>query len=210
MKKSVITLTILLFTAFVSFSQIETDTTKAANQQTVIDTTQAVAPPVKQEKQEKPKKQKQNKGNKIYFGGSIGFMFGNYTRISLYPVLGYKFTPKLSGGVKVYYEYVKDKRYASTYESSSYGGGLFARYRIIPQLYIHAEFAEINYDIWNPNLQEAGRIWVPFLYLGAGFSQRMGGNAWLNAQILFDVLQDPNSPYGSWEPIYSIGVGVGF
>ena len=210
MKKSVITLTILLFTAFVSFSQIEPDTTKAANQQTVIDTTQAVAPPVSQEKQEKSKKQKENKGNKVYVGGSIGFMFGSYTRISLYPILGYKFTPKLSGGIKIYYEYVKDKRYASTYESSSYGGGLFARYRIIPQLYVHAEYAQINYDIWDYYLGDASRVWVPFLYLGAGYSQKLGGNAWLNLQILFDVLQDSNSPYGSWEPMYSVGVGVGF
>jgi len=197
MKKLLFTLAILLFTVNISFSQIEPDTTSST------------APPAQQEKQEKPEKKKQNKGNKIYFGGSVGFMFGSYTRISLYPILGYKFTPKLSGGVKVYYEYVKDKRYPHTYESSSYGAGLFARYRIIPQLYIHAEYAEINYDIY-PNQQDAGRVWVPFLYLGAGFSQRMGGNAWLNAQILFDVLQDPNSPYGSWEPIYSIGVGVGF
>ncbi len=196
MKKLFITFTILLFTASLSFSQIEPDTTQPA-------------PPAKQEQQQQPRKQKQ-KGNKVYFGGSIGFMFGSYTQISLYPLIGYKFTPKLSGGLKVYYQYTKDKRYASTYESSNYGAGLFARYRIIPQLYVHAEYAQINYDIWDYNIQEASRVWVPFLYLGAGFSQRMGGNAWLNAQILFDVLQDPNSPYGSWEPLYSIGVGVGF
>ncbi len=202
MKKLLILLLFAVFTTGLSFSQIEPDTTSS---------TSAPAQQEKQEQQVKPKKKKQNTGNKVYFGGSMGFMFGTYTSISLYPTIGYKFTPKLSGGLKIYYQYVKDKRYVgATYESSSYGGGLFARYRIIPQLYIHAEYAQINYDLWDYNLQETSRIWVPFLYLGAGFSQRMGGNAWLNAQILFDVLQDPNSPYGSWEPIYSVGVGVGF
>ena len=49
-----------------------------------------------------------------------------------------------------------------------------------------------------------------FCLLGAGYSQNVGGNAWLNIQILFDVLQSDKSPYNNWEPFYSVGVGVGF
>jgi hypothetical protein len=29
-------------------------------------------------------------------------------------------------------------------------------------------------------------------------------------EVLFDVLQDSNSPYEDWAPFVSIGVGVGF
>ena len=29
-------------------------------------------------------------------------------------------------------------------------------------------------------------------------------------EVLFDVLQDPKSPYKPWEPQVSVGVGVGF
>jgi len=32
----------------------------------------------------------------------------------------------------------------------------------------------------------------------------------LNIQVLFDVLQNSNSPYNRWEPFYSVGFGVGF
>jgi hypothetical protein len=51
---------------------------------------------------------------------------------------------------------------------------------------------------------------VPFLFLGGGLSQQLGENSWMYVQILFDVLQDENSPYSSGEPFYSIGFGVGF
>ena len=44
---------------------------------------------------------------KIYYGGGIGFNFwGDYFRISLEPMVGYKINPKLSAGVKLMYEYI--------------------------------------------------------------------------------------------------------
>ena len=129
--------------------------------------------------------------------------------IGIYPMVGYKLTPKLSAGVKVAYEYISDKRYASTYTTSNYGASLFARYRVIQPAYLHIEYAALNYELYNP-LGESSREWVPFLFAGAGYSQRLGGNAWLNVQILFDVLQSSKSPYNDWEPFYSVGIGVGF
>ena len=158
-----------------------------------------------------PAKSKQSKPfkEKIYYGGNIGLSFGSYTMIGIYPLIGYKLTPKLSAGVKLAYEYIQDKRYSTDYTTSNYGGSLFARYRVIQALYLHAEYAALNYELYNA-LGESNREWVPFLFVGAGYSQRVGGNAWLNVQILFDVLQSDKSPYNSWEPFYSVGVGVGF
>jgi hypothetical protein len=140
---------------------------------------------------------------------TLGFSFGNYTMIAVRPLIGYKVTPKLSAGLKFSYEYIQDKRYSETYTTSNYGVSVFSRYRIVPQLYVHAEYAAFNYELYNP-LGESNREWVPFLFVGAGYSQPIGGNAWLNAQVLFDVLQSSKSPYNDWEPFYSIGVGVGF
>jgi len=157
---------------------------------------------------------KYNKNNnekftdKLYFGGNLGLSFGTYTMIGIYPIVGYKITPELSSGIKITYQYINDSRYNTTYTSSNYGGSVFARYRIIPQLYAHIEYESINYEIYNNYQLE--RDWIPFLYVGGGFSQPVGGNTWVNAQILFDVLQDSRSPYNEWEPFYSIGVGIGF
>ena len=156
-----------------------------------------------------PPKPKQEKGQKIYFGGNLGLTVGNYTRIGIYPLVGYKLTPKLSAGVKFAYEYIRDNRYSSSYETSNYGASIFARYRLIPALYVHVEFAEMNYELYN-SLGESNREWIPFILVGGGYSKKLSQRTWLNAQVLFDVLQDERSPYSSWNPIFSIGIGVGF
>lgn len=189
MKKSLLLVFLLLLSSAIVFAQ-----------DTIVE---------KPERIQKEKKQKKPIGENLYFGGNLGLTFGSYTRVALYPLVGYKITPKFSGGVKVLYEYIKDNRYASSYEYSNYGGSLFTRYRLFSQLYLHAEYAMINYQLWNFN-GEQYRDWVPFLYLGGGYSQQIGGGAWLNMQILFDVLQDSRSPYQQWAPFYSIGIGVGF
>ena len=156
------------------------------------------------------KKQKAPVKDKIYFGGYINLSFGSYTVIGIEPMIGYKLTPKLSLGVKIRYDYISDKRYGAERDYSNFGGSIFSRYRIIQPLYFHVEYAAINYEYFNFVTQSTEREWVPFLFVGAGYSQKMGGRTWLNAQILFDVLQSSKSPYNDWEPFYSIGVGVGF
>jgi hypothetical protein len=141
----------------------------------------------------------------VYYGGTLGFnFFGDVFSISVQPLVGYKFTPQLSGGITLAYQYVNDKRLDPSRSYHNYGGSVFSRYRIIPQIYAHAEFAYISYDLLT------GREAVPFLLLGGGYSQRIAPSAWAYVQVLFDVLQDSNSPYKNWDPWISIGVAAGF
>jgi hypothetical protein len=154
--------------------------------------------------------------SKWYYGGELGFGFSsNYFSIGIEPIVGYKITPQFSVGGKIGYTYISDSRYdpLPTLNTSNYGGSVFSRYRIIPQLYAHAEFAYWSYenaiDITNQGY-ETERVWVPFLLLGGGFSQMISPNVWAYAEVLFDVLNDTNSPYDEWDPFISIGVGVGF
>jgi hypothetical protein len=154
-------------------------------------------------------------GSKWYYGGYVGFSFWNdYFYIGVYPLVGYKVTPKLSLGAKVGYAYISDNRYdpLPAVNTSNYGASIFSRYRIIPQLYVHAEFAYWSYE--NAYLQNntivTERNWVPFLLLGGGVSQNVGPNVWLFAEVLFDVINDKNSPYESGHPFVSFGAGVGF
>lgn len=145
---------------------------------------------------------------KMYFGGNIGASFGTVTQYSIHPYAAYKFTPQFSMGVKYIYEYLKDKRYTPSYETSNYGGSVFTRYRLFNPIYAHAEYQVLNCEVYTNNGTE--RTWVPFLFVGGGYSHKLGKNAWLNMQVLFDVLQDKNSPYEEWEPSFSIGVVFGF
>ncbi|MCD4697435.1 MAG: hypothetical protein K8S16_14470 [Bacteroidales bacterium] len=147
--------------------------------------------------------------DKIYFGGSLGAFFGNYTRIAVYPLVGFRVTDKFRTGLQLGYEYISDKRYYTNFEASNYGASIFAQYNIIPQLYFHVEPALWNYDGYYV-YEDNSRIWVPYLYVGAGLSQQLGPRSVAYIQIKFDLLQDSRSPYDSWSPFYDIGVGVGF
>lgn len=147
--------------------------------------------------------------DKIYFGGYVNFSLGSYSMIGIEPLVAYKVLPFLSLGLKLRYDYISDSRYSETYNTSTYGGSLFTRLSTKMRIYLHAEYATYNYELYNES-GESSREWIPYLFLGAGYSQPLGGRTSLNAQILFDVLQDERSPYNNWEPFYSVGVSVGF
>lgn len=150
------------------------------------------------------------KVSKFYYGGFFNLTFGSYTAIGVEPMIAYKMTPKLSAGAILTYEYISDNRNPGyKYNESNYGASIFGRYRVIPQLYFHTEFSEMNYTTSNSNHSNTS-YWVPFLFLGGGFSQQISETTWMNTQIVFDVIQNENSPYSDWEPFFSIGFGVGF
>jgi hypothetical protein len=141
---------------------------------------------------------------RIYYGGTVSLSFGSPTSIGIYPMIGYKLTPKISGGAEVGYEWV-DYGNKSTH---NYGAALFGRYFLRPNLYAHAEYQAVNYEVFTgPNSSE--REWVPFLLLGGGAVKPIGNRMSVYAEVLFDVLQDEKSPYSDWEPIINFGVAVG-
>ena len=43
--------------------------------------------------------------DRIFFGGNLGFSFGDITFIEVAPLVGYRITDKLSGGLQVQYRY---------------------------------------------------------------------------------------------------------
>lgn len=182
--------------------------------QNISDSTQLNQKYTKQEQpnQEQPKQTKQKsrssfKLSKIFIGGNLGLTFGSVTSVRINPLIGYNLTPKLSAGITGLYEYNSYETYYGRQNYSNYGGSVFSRFRVIPQLYAQAEFSYISYE---QIVLGEDRTGVPFLFLGGGYAQRIGGNTFAYAQILFDVLQDKNSPYADWAPFYSVGVSVGF
>ena len=147
--------------------------------------------------------------DRIYWGGGISFGFGSYTRIRIEPLIGYRLTTKLSVGGKVAYEYLRYDRYGRTITSNNYGGSLFARYRLVPQVYAHAEYGGESYESVDASGNEY-RLGYPFLLLGGGFVQPTGSRTSLFIELLYDVLQDEASPYDNGGPFLSIGIAVGF
>jgi hypothetical protein len=144
--------------------------------------------------------------DRIYYGGTVTVSFGSTTSFGVFPMVAYKLTPKISAGVEAGYEHVS---YNSDQSTDSYGGGIFGRMRIGRNLYAHAEYQNINYEVFH-TLNTSSREWVPSVLLGGGYIRSLGGRMSVYGEVLFDVLQDDNSPYNDWEPIVSFGVAVGF
>jgi hypothetical protein len=206
MKQKFTFLLILIAIGITSVYAQEVPATDTIKQDTIIAeqavVAQAATQPAPKQKQKKPIK------DKIYYGGYLNLSFGSYTMIGIEPMIGYKIIPRLSVGVKIRYDYIQDNRYSETHSTSNYGASIFTRLNVVRGLYAHLEYAGYNFENYI-GLDESDREWISFLYLGAGYNQRISKRSSIFIQVLFDVLQNENSPYKSWEPFYSVGVGVG-
>lgn len=153
-------------------------------------------------------------GERLWFGGGIGLSFGTVTAVQLDPLVGYKVDQagKFSVGVGGSYWYFRDNRFVPPYDFKAYGYRTFSRYRFIEQAFAHVEFLNMNVEgnRLSPFSELRPRIWVPHLLVGGGYVQSLGGRSAIYLQVLFDVLQDPNSIYANQGPIFSGGVGIGF
>jgi hypothetical protein len=142
--------------------------------------------------------------DRLYYGGNFGMQFGTVTLIDFSPLVGVMITPKFSSGVGITYQYFNDRRYIGG-ETSSYGGRLFSRYNIFPNIFLHAEYESINFDNYNLFTDQFERIWSNALFLGGGYFAPFGPRGGANFTFLYNVLHDNlRSPYG--EP-YVIRVG---
>lgn len=142
-------------------------------------------------------KPKKSLKDKLFYGGTIGLSFGNYSRVAIYPNIGIRVSPKLRTGLQLGYEYISDDRGDIRFTASNYGGSIFAQYNIIPAVYIHIEPAFYNYDAYY--VTGENRVWVPYIFAGAGLHQRLGKRSVIFVQVKFDLLQDSDSPYKNWD-----------
>ncbi|MEN2283836.1 hypothetical protein AAGF08_16970 [Algoriphagus sp. SE2] len=142
--------------------------------------------------------------DRLYFGGNFGMQFGTVTLLDFSPLVGVMVTPKFSSGIGITYQYFNDKRYIGG-ETSSYGGRIFSRYNVLPNIFTHAEYERINFDNYNIFTDQFQRIWANSLFLGGGYFAPFGPRGGANFTFLYNVLHDNlRSPYG--EP-YVIRVG---
>ncbi|MBK7384974.1 MAG: hypothetical protein IPI81_16800 [Flavobacteriales bacterium] len=162
--------------------------------------------------QDPSRKDQRSLSDRLYFGGGIGLSFGTVTAIQVDPLVGYKVDQdgKFSVGLGGSYWYYQDNRYTPPINFTGYGYRTFSRYRVFDQFFLHAEFLHLNVERYSVLEDRIKRIWVPHVLAGAGYVQSLGGRSSIYFQILFEVLQDPNSVYRNQGPIISGGVGIGF
>ncbi len=122
--------------------------------------------------------------DRIWFGGGLGLSFGSVTNIAIEPMVGYKITKngKLSVGVGISYQYFRDNRYTPAFETSVYGGRLFTRYRIIEQLFAHAEYNQLSFGVFYVSRNRFDRRLDALSTAEVAVIRRgLGGNTYLTA-----------------------------
>lgn len=137
--------------------------------------------------------------DRLYYGGNFGMSFGTITFIDVSPLVGAMITNRLSGGVGGTYQYFNDRRFIGG-NSNLYGGRAFGRYNVFPNVFAHAEYENLNFDLYNPVSDRFERAWVPGFLLGGGyftpFGQRGGANFMFLYNLLYDVTRSPyNEPF---------------
>ncbi len=139
-----------------------------------------------------------------YYGGAfaLGFWDGD-VRVAIQPNFAVGLSPKLALGVGASYEFVSYSSGAA--QAHNYGGSVFARYSFTPVLYGRGEFEIRSLDA-TATPADVGRESVEFLWLGGGLATPLGKNSSAYAEVLYDLVQDPLSPYEDGRPLTRIGV----
>jgi hypothetical protein len=158
--------------------------------------------------------------SKLFAGGNFGLAFGNYTLINISPQVGYRFNRYFSSGLGINLVYTSQKEedyYGNDYRKivqGITGLNVFARFYPTSQLLLQIQ-PEANYIFgkqifYQPTEQtyQLDAEIVPSLLVGGGMAIPTGNGA-LITTIMYDILQKPNSAYGS-RPIVYFGYNFSF
>jgi hypothetical protein len=173
------------------------------------------------------KKNDQPKGfdpQRLIFGGGLGLSFGTVTSIGVAPIIGYRITDHFSAGIGLIYQYLQQNDYYYLqgnnydYKASILAPSIWTRYVVFTNLFVQAayehnfiSYTDIRYDQNGSGNIESYKVKYncPSLLLGGGYRQPVSENSSMLVMILYDVLQDPYSPYyGRLD--FRFGFAVGF
>ena len=143
-----------------------------------------------------------------WFGGGIGLGFGDFTFVTIEPIVGYNATDRLSVGGGLIFRYRTDDRFSPSFDSTDYGGSGFSRFRVVKPLFLQAEYQYLSYEFVRPG-GTTDRDGYNSLLGGAGYSRSLGHRTSFFTTLLYNFLYDDNelSPY---DDPWIIRVGVGF
>jgi hypothetical protein len=167
--------------AFLSFSVIYGQNSKE-DQFPYDQGNKDVAPPVKE---------------RLFYGGSLGLMFGTITDIQVSPVIGFWILPRVALAVGPTYRYYKyqDNR------TALYGGRSYLQFVVIQDinslvpikshtgifLHVENELLSLKTSFWKNPPYRTDRFYVNTVLAGGGISQQIGRRSSLNLMILWPL-----------------------
>jgi hypothetical protein len=159
--------------------------------------------------------------DKLIVGGGFSASFGNGNiDLGIAPVLGYRFTNNFSAGVGLGYQYYRfvtyQDQFNTYYENDNIVyPSLWARYTFYRNLFLTTDFEYDFIHIKGTYLDNLGyldpentSVTAPCWLVGFGFKQPLGGRVSGIMEIMYDVLQQPYSPYLR-QPVMRLGIVAG-
>lgn len=163
------------------------------------------------------------KKENLFTGGSVSLsFFNNSFLIGANPVLGYSITRWADAGIAINYNYTSFRDYQQFNDrlrQTVYGGGVFARIFPVRFLFaqVQAEHNLIKLKYLPPNNGNPikDNTDANSLLVGGGYTTNRypgSGQSFFYVSVLFDVSDNPNSPYtdaaGRAVPIFRAGVNI--
>jgi hypothetical protein len=151
---------------------------------------------------------------RIFTGGGIGGGFNSYyDYISISPLVGYRITQRLAGGVQFQYRFTNYKQ--ADFKTNDFGISPFLRFSVFGPIFLHAEYEYLSYEYQAYPTYEKDRKGYSSFMAGGGFFQPIGRRAGFYAVALYNFsYRDPMSPYDIYpynSPlILRVGVTAGF
>lgn len=159
--------------------------------------------------------------DRLFFGGGLGLQFGTLTLIDLSPVVGYRFTDKLEGGLGFTYKYYRYKDYYIDYytgqrydlKSNITGASVFGRYHFLENVFAQIEYERLRYA-YTTYYNAGSGMWsegqvanIDSFFVGGGYRQRISGGSYFYVMGLWNLTEDAMSPYSN--PVIRMGVIIG-
>lgn len=152
--------------------------------------------------------------SRFFVGGNFGFTFlGDYNYIGISPLIGYRLTSWFSPGINLNLNFVTDKTVPDqTTHYTTVGAGVFTRFFPLSWLYVQIQ---PEYNQYQVKVKSGGTTidqqtyHVFSLLMGGGYVQRISDHAYFNFGVLYDVIQNPHSPYYGI-PVVQGGINLGF
>jgi hypothetical protein len=156
---------------------------------------------------EEPDVREMSTKERIFVGGFIGLQFGTFTAVSVNTLAGYRITNRLSAGIGGTYMYANDRYWEQSMTSHTYGGSLFARFRVIEKAFIHAENEWLSVVSRADHLDDGRRrISETNFLLGPGYGFSLSPRARLNILLLYNF--NENSQVYFDNPFFRVGLDI--
>jgi len=164
--------------------------------------------PREKEKNEDPDISELSVRERFFVGGFLGLQFGDFTMVGVNTHAGFRITNRLSAGIGGTYQYINDRWLGQSLSSHTYGGGVFARFRVFDQLFVHAEQEWLNLmsrpDNSGPETRQ--RISEDNFLLGPGYGLRLSEKVRLNLLVLYNFNKDSQVYFTN--PFFRVGVDI--